>query len=115
MPSSLVGNAVLRTAHHVLTASQAAAPCARFLFAVCCLQLEEQQRLDAEAAAVAAAEAAALAVQLEYEASLPDDIKQKVAAVLEREEVSGVCSTGRLRVHKAFACIHSLCLSKTVY
>jgi hypothetical protein len=62
---------------------------------VCCWQLQEQQRLEAEAAAAAAAEAATLAVTLEYEASLPDDIKQKVAAVLEREEVSGVVPRNR--------------------
>jgi hypothetical protein len=51
-------------------------------------QAEEQQKRDAEAAAIAAAEAAALAVQLEYEASLPDDVKAKVTAALEREAVS---------------------------
>lgn len=52
------------------------------------MQAEEQQKREAEAAAAAAAEAAALAVQLEYEASLPDDVKAKVAAALEREVVS---------------------------
>ena len=51
-------------------------------------QLEEQQRQEAEAAAAAAAEAAARAVQEEYEASLPEDVKAKVAAVLDREVVS---------------------------
>lgn len=55
-------------------------------------QLDEQQRADAEAAqraaeaeAAAAAAAAARALQEEYEASLPDDIRAHVAAALERE------------------------------
>lgn len=53
------------------------------------MQLEEQQRQAAEAAAAAAQEAATRAVCDEYEASLPEDVKAKVAAVLEREVVSG--------------------------
>lgn len=83
------------------------------LLSICAgLQLEEQQRLDAEAAAVAAAEAAARAVQEEYEASLPDDVKAKVAAVLERETVSEsavpCCFWG---LHAAWAAAAAWCYS----
>jgi hypothetical protein len=60
-------------------------------------QAEEQQKREAEAAAAAAAEAAALALQLEYEASLPADVKDKVAAALEREVVRfGSSCLGRM-------------------
>lgn len=46
-------------------------------------------RQQAAAAAAAAAEAeAARAVQEAYEASLPDDVKARVSAALEREVVS---------------------------
>lgn len=57
---------------------------------VCCQtqQLEEQQRVEAEAAAAEAAAAAARAVEEEYEASLPEVVKAKVAASLKREVVS---------------------------
>lgn len=71
-------------------------------------QAEEQQKREAEAAAIAAAEAAALAVQLEYEASLPDDVKAKVTATLEREVVSGRwCCSARYTPFCA-ACRHCL-------
>eukprot|EP00879_Flechtneria_rotunda_P014718 GHRR01015379.1.p1 GENE.GHRR01015379.1~~GHRR01015379.1.p1 ORF type:complete len:276 (+),score=103.63 GHRR01015379.1:522-1349(+) len=48
-------------------------------------QLEEQQRAEAAATAAAAEEARARAVAEEYEASLPEDIKDKVSLALERE------------------------------
>jgi hypothetical protein len=52
------------------------------------VQLEEQRRAE-EAAASAAAEAAReAALQEAYEASLPDDIKERVVVALEREVVS---------------------------
>lgn len=51
-------------------------------------QDEERRRAAEAAAAVAAEEARVLALQEEYEASLPEDIKGKVLAVLEREVVS---------------------------
>lgn len=54
-----------------------------------CAQAEEEQRQVAAAAALAAEEAAAGEVAEAYEASLPDDVKTKVADALEREVVSG--------------------------
>lgn len=60
------------------------------------MQLEEQQRAE-EAAARAAAEAAReAALQEAYEASLPDDIKERVMLALEREVVSSMHSLSRL-------------------
>jgi hypothetical protein len=54
------------------------------------MQREEQQRAE-EAAARAAAEAAREAeLQQAYEASLPEDIKERVMAALEREVVSSM-------------------------
>jgi hypothetical protein len=56
------------------------------------MQLEEQRRAE-EAAAAAAAEAAReAALQEAYEASLPDDIKERVMVALEREVVSSMHS-----------------------
>jgi predicted RNA-binding protein YlxR (DUF448 family) len=58
---------------------------------VCCLQREAEERAAGEAAAAAAEAARVEALQLEYEASLPDDIKEKVQAALKRELVRSAC------------------------
>lgn len=50
-------------------------------------QFEEACREQTAAAAAAAEEARLKALQDEYEASLPDDIKEKVLLALEREVV----------------------------
>ena len=58
-----------------------------------------QQREAAKAASAAAAEAAAVAaaakaLEEEYEAALPDDVKERVAKAVERELVSGEIGGG---------------------
>lgn len=55
-----------------------------------CLQEEERRRVEEAAAAVAAEEARQRAVQEEYEASLPDDVKDRVMAAVEREVVGSL-------------------------
>lgn len=52
------------------------------------VQLEEQWRAQEAAAAAAAEEARERAVREEYEASLPEDIKDRVIGALAREVVS---------------------------
>lgn len=64
-----------------------------------CAQLQEQQRAEAAAAAAAAEEAAKAAVQAEYEASLPDELRTAVETALRREVV---------RVAADSPCLHSL-------
>jgi phage protein D len=69
------------------------------------VQLEEQRRAE-EAAAAAAAEAAReAALQEAYEASLPDDIKERVVVALEREVVRSMHSL----INTAGQCLNNGC------
>jgi hypothetical protein len=60
------------------------------------VQLEEQQRAEEAAARTAAEAAREAALQEAYEASLPDDIKERVMLALEREVVSCMHSLAML-------------------